>query len=221
MYQSVCVCVCVCVSGCLSVVTQKLGCSLFFSCQDHLLKADRSPRSLFTVISLERTGPASYFWADVHRAPYRSASIPAARRDTASLETLLLSVCRFFLTSRESPRAQPWGPSLRFWSSSPAPDLLDVNPRRPVRVDSLCWRANVSSVTPPAPSATGTSCLNALPVELVSTITYVRTEIVGGCFKGKKRRNVSFFVTPRCTRFKLRWVQTNLLCSLISAKTTN
>lgn len=67
-----------------------------FSCQDHLLKADRSPRSLSTVISLERTGPASYFWAGVDGAPYRSTSIPAARRDTASLETLLLTVCRFF-----------------------------------------------------------------------------------------------------------------------------
>ena len=194
-----------------------------FSCQDHLLKADRSPRSLSTVISLERTGPASYFWAGVDGAPYRSTSIPAARRDTASLETLLLTVCRFFsLTSRESPRAQPWGPSPRFWSSSPASDLLEVNPRRPVRVDSLCWRASVSSVTPPAPSATGTSCLNALPVELVSTITYVRTEIVGGCSKGgEKRLNVLLFVTPRCTRFKLRWVQTNVLRSLISAKTIN
>ena len=128
----------------------------------------------------------------------------------------------FPLTSRESPRAQPWGPSPRFWSSSPASDLLDVNPRRPVRVDSLCWRASVSSVTPPAPSATGTSCLNALPVELVSTITYVRTEIGGGCSKGgEKRLNVLLFVTPRCTRFKLRWVQTNVLRSLISAKTIN
>lgn len=80
-----------------------------------------------------------------------------------------------FVTSSESTRTRPWGPSPRFWPFSAVSDLLDVNLRCPVRVDSFCWRISVSSVIPPALSATGMSCLNALPVELVSIFPYTLT----------------------------------------------
>ena len=98
--------------------------------------------------------------------------------DTASLwgQTYFFIL---LLTSSQSLRAQPWGR----WppvccSSSALRDLLRVRkpPRRPpARADGSCWRASVSSVIPPAPSASDMSCLNALPVELVSNISLTHT----------------------------------------------
>lgn len=180
-------------------MTQKLGCSLFF----HLGSfTDCWPQYTLIVqcATHERTDPASYFWAGVHRAPYRSASVPAARTLRLWRQSWLFAV---FLSSSESPRAQPWGPSPRFWSFSPVSEILDVNPRRPVRVDNLCWRTSVSSVIPPALSATGMSCLNALPVELVSEISYTCTFSTALNHVWKKANYIYIkaviFVTIRCT----------------------
>lgn len=101
------------------------------------------------------------------------------------------TVWLFFLTSSGIPRPQPWGSSPRFWSVSMVSDLLDASPRRNVRADSFCWRTSVSSVIPLALSATGMSCLNALPVELVRKISYpyflAQHQIGLFFFKGKRR----------------------------------
>lgn len=133
-----------------------------------------SPRSILIVQCFTWTGPASYLWAGAsHRVPIsiRQLYLPHGHCVFGDSPHCLPS----FSLSTESPRAQPWGlPSRLSFSWSSALDLLDVNPRRPVRVASLCWRTSVSCVIPPAPSATDTSCLNALPVEFVSRIFLAR-----------------------------------------------
>lgn len=145
--------------------------SPFLLGSSRLLKADRSPRSLSMLHLSELV--LQVICGLCHRAPYRSANVPAVR--TLRLWRHLADCC--VLTSSESPREQPWGPSPRFCSFSTVSDLLGVNPHhhRPARKDSLCWRTSVSSAIPPALSATGMSCLNALPVELVSRIFCTRT----------------------------------------------
>lgn len=92
--------------------------------------------------------------------------------DAASLET---RACLFFSLPVKGSREQPCGPSPRSSSSSAVSDLLAVNPRLRAWAGSFCWRASVCSAIPPAPSATGTSCLNALPVESVSQMSCTRT----------------------------------------------
>lgn len=59
---------------------------------DHFLNADRSPRSLSSA-SLERTGPASYFWAGVTEPHIDLPAYTCCCTDTASLETLRTDCC--------------------------------------------------------------------------------------------------------------------------------
>lgn len=104
----------------------------------------------------KKTGPASYLRAGVHWG-----SAPTAR-------ILRLWGGRSFVSCSPGPRARSWGFSSRLWSLSAMLDLLDAKCRRNVQADNSCWRTSASSVIPLVQSATGMSCLNALPVELVS-----------------------------------------------------
>lgn len=104
------------------------------------------------------TGPASYLRAGVQWARQRTFCT-----ETASVRRSV--VC---LSCAPNPRARSWGFSSRLWSLSAMLDLLDVNCRRNVQADSLCRRTSASCVIPLVQSATGMSCLNALPVESVS-----------------------------------------------------
>lgn len=104
------------------------------------------------------TGPASYLWAGVQWGRQRTycADTASPRRSVVGLSCI------------PNPRARSWGFSSRLWSFSAMLDLLDVSCRRNVQADSLCRRTSASSVIPLVQSATGMSCLNAPPVELVS-----------------------------------------------------
>lgn len=104
------------------------------------------------------TGPASYLWAGVQWGRLRTYCA-----DTASVRRSVVG-----LSCIPNPRARSWGFFSRLWSLSAMLDLLAVNCRRNVQADSLCRRISASSVIPLVQSATGMSCLNAPPVELVS-----------------------------------------------------
>lgn len=135
-----------------------------YSSGDLLLNANHSPRSLSTLFHLSKLVQqvvSELVFTEPHIDP--PAYVPAARL----LRLWRLRFTPVFPTVSGIPPAQPWGFSPRFCSFSPVADLLDASPRRNVRADSFCWRTSVSSVIPLAPSATGMSCSNALPVELV------------------------------------------------------